>query len=154
MQHHLQDQILSALQQLWLDAATSAGQRVLLEDVDGVDDMGVPAIQIEAGPETVEAKSNSVTARTQLRTFDIYARVVVAQNANYRQAAGQLLREIEQAVHASMATATLDGLVADGLHLVATDPDRDGNSAKVTYAIRTLWRARYLCKENAPGTAL
>jgi hypothetical protein len=149
---HIQDQILQSVQATLLAAATSAGASVFLESVDDIPEASHPAIAIEAGPETVDGQGMSVRGRSTKRTFDFYMRLTVAQNAGYRQACGRLLKEVEQALQASDEAATAGGLVRGGIHLLATDPDRDGNAAKVVYTIRSLWRAPYVCKENAPDT--
>ena len=147
---HLQDQILNSLKATLIAAGTSAAGRVYLEGVDAIPEGSTPALQIDVGPETVEVKTVS-RPRTLQRTLDVFIRIVVAQNVAYRVAAGSLLKEVETALHASVAANSADGIAPDGFTLVATDPDRDGNAALITYAIRSLWRVRYLCKENAPA---
>ena len=147
---HLQDQILNSLKATLIAARTTAASRVYLEGVDTIETDATPALQIDIGPETVDVISVS-RPRTVRRTLDVFIRIVVAQNSAYRVAAGNLLAQVETALHATDVANSAGGIAPDGLTLIATDPDRDGNAATVTYAIRSLWRMRYLTKENAPS---
>ena len=147
-QQHLQDQILAALRITLASAATDAGANVRVEPVDEIPAANCPAIDIEAGNETVEY--TDLRRKTQRRDFDVEVRAIVASNTNYREAAGRLLAQIEAALRpAGGAPTFLDALVPDGIRLLGSQPDRDGNAARVTYVLRTLWRCRYFTTEGA-----
>lgn len=146
---HMQDLILEHVKATAIAAATDAGGNVVIEGVDPVPANTAPALRISAGPETVEAKTLSYP-RTQQRTFDVVVDLLVAHKDDYRARAGRLLAQLEQALCATPAANTVNGRCPSGLHLVANDPDRDGNAAQVFYTIRTLWRVVYVTKENAP----
>lgn len=149
MANHLQDQILASIRATLIAADIVESGRVYLEGVDEIPAEATPAIKVDAGPETI-ANLTLRAPRTQKRTLDVFVTIVVAQNDDYRLQAGRLLARVEEAISATPETRSAGGISPDGLQLAATDPDRDGNAAKVVYSIRTLWRVTYLCKEGAP----
>ena len=149
MAMHLQDQVVASLQRTLIDAAIVEPGRVQVEGVDEMPAEAAPAIVIEIGPEQVDTMTLK-TPRTLKRTLSIFIRIVVAQNSGYRQRAAELLAQIERAIHGSPQARSADGIAPDGLRLVGSEPDRDGNASRIVYSIRTLWRATYLCKEGAP----
>jgi len=149
MANHMQDQILDAIKATLIAAATSAGTSVRIEGVDELPAASCPAIEIEAGREDVELIGMG-RRRSQRREFDVEVRAIVSQSSSYRSAAGNLLKQIEQALRPAAGATLVDVLVPDRIRLVASTPDRDGNAARVTYTIRTVWRAVYFTTEGAP----
>src|SRR5689334_10084342 len=134
MAMHIQDQILGRLKEIIAAASIVEAGRVLLEGVDEIPAAAAPTIKIDCGPEAVETLTLAFP-RTLRRTLDVYIFVVVAQNADFRLRAGDLLARLERALYTPEGRA-----LANDIRLIATDPDRDGNAAQVTYTIRTLWR--------------
>lgn len=147
MATHLQDRILASIKATLVAAAIVDSESVYLEGVDTIPAERTPALKIDAGSESVETLTLKAP-RTQRRTFDIVVQIEVAQNDDYRVKAGGLLAQVERAMF-QVPEAQFGGLAPDGLRLVATAPDRDGNSSRITYSIRTLWRVTYVCKEGA-----
>ncbi|MCW5648353.1 MAG: hypothetical protein KIS62_01270 [Ramlibacter sp.] len=153
MADHLQDQIMGAIKQTLMDAATNAGESVTIDGVDlqpiGKGDW----IEIEAGGDESESTTIGFPPN-QLRLFDIVIRCGVARKAAWRNAAGELAKQVEQALNASVSIFKAGGLASGGVHYASSTPDKDGTADKVVYTITQVWQARYRCAANAPDTPL
>lgn len=149
MADHLQDQILASLKASIVAGEIVPPESVYLEGVDEIPADAAPAIKIDCGPEAVDVLTLKFP-RTLKRTLDIVITAVVAQNGDYRVRAGGMLASLERALQGTQEARSAGGIAPEGLRLIATDPDRDGNAARVVYSIRSLWRIPYLAKEAAP----
>lgn len=150
MAEHMQDQILAAVRNTLIQANTLAGDRVRVEGVDLLSPDKAPALEIEAGEETVALIGNGLAGRrTQQREFRIEVRGVVASNDDYRHQAGELLAQVEEALNGP-ATTQVDVLVPDRIRLLGSRPESDGRGAQIVYLMRSVWLCRYITTEGAP----
>lgn len=146
----MQDQILNAFKAALVAAATDAGNRVRIEGVDALSAQQVPAIEIEAGDEEVAVVSQSRAGRTLQRELRVEVRAIVATTAgaDYRAQCSRLHQQIEQALHSPQPQA-LDAVVPERLRLLGIRSGKDGDGARVVYAMRSMWQVRYVVKEGA-----
>ena len=154
MPKHMQDQILEAVRSTLVQAGTLAGDQVRIEGVDLLSASKTPAIEIEAGEETVELLANGRDGRrTQRRDFRVEVRCVIASNDDYRGQAAALLAQVERALNGSAPTQ-VDVLVPERMRLLASRPETDGRGNQVVYQLRSVWLCRYLTTEGAPSTSV
>lgn len=154
MADHVQDQILDALSALLIGAGTSAGASVFTERVDELPRNKTKAIEIEAQSEEIESPTNIGWPRTQMRAFALDIRCTVKQQGAYRKAAGNLAKEVEQAIAASQVAQTLGGIASLGVHLSRSVVAKDGSGDKALYSIVQSWTAGYQTRANAPDVPL
>ncbi len=154
MADHVQDQILDGLKALLVAANTSAAGSVFVERVDPLPAGKMPAIEIEAGDEDIEPPTTIGYPRLQSRAFQISIRCTVAANVDYRKAAGNLAKQVEAAIAASLAAQTLAGIAKGGVHLVRSTIEKDGQGEKALYSIVQTWVAGYQTRANAPDVSL
>jgi hypothetical protein len=154
MADHAQDQILDALQATIVGAATAAAARVYTERVTEIAAASCPAILIEAGDEDILPPTSLGWPRMQERGFRLDVRCVVAVNAGYRRAAGNLAKQVEKAIAASVAAQQLGGIARGGVHLLKSTVEKDGDGEKALYAIVQTWVAGYQTRANAPDVPL
>lgn len=149
MADFVQDQILAAIKTVLVQAGTDAASRVRVEGVDSLGPQSLPAIEIEAGDEEVQPVSQSKAGRTLQREFRVELRAIVscAAGADYRSQCSHLHQQIERALH-SQTVHALDAVVPERLRLLGIRPGKDGDGARVVYAMRSMWLVRYLAKEG------
>lgn len=154
MSKHMQDQILDAIRNTLVQAGTLAGDQVRIEGVDLLPSSKMPALEIEAGEEAIELIGNGRAGqRTQRRDFRIEVRCVVASNSDYRVLAGELLAQVERALHGPKVTQ-LDVLVPERIRLLASRPESDSRGTQIVYQLRSVWLCRYLTTEGAPSASV
>lgn len=147
-----QDQILQAIKQTLIQAATAAGARVRIEGVDMRSASGTPCIEIEAGDEEVAAVSmggGQTGPRTLMREFRVEVQSVICTTADdYRRQASSLHQQVERALFSASPTF-LDAVLPERPRLMGIRPDKDGEGSKVTYVMRSMWLCKYSAKEGA-----
>ena len=152
MAAHVQQQILDALAATLVAAGTSAGSRV---DVDRPDewpaDALLPAIVLESGPEQVTTLSQDYPF-VQERAFE-FAVVICCGGSTADAQARELGRQVEAALHATLATATASSIM-EPVELIGSAKEKTGQASKVLFELRQSWRTTYYTKSNAPDVPL
>lgn len=152
MADFMQDQILQAFKHTLVGAATAAGANVRIEGVDVRGAAKTPAIEIEAGDEEVGVLGLGVGqtgARSLQREFRVELQAVISTSADdYRTQASSLHQQIEHAVFA-VAPTFLDAVLPERPRLLGIRLGKDGEGAKVTYVMRSMWLCKYFAKEGA-----
>lgn len=150
MAKHMQDQILAAVRGVLMQAGTIAGEQVRIEGVDLLAAAKTPALEIEAGEETVELLGNGRNGRrTQQRDFRVEVHCLVASNGDYRNQASELLAQVEEALNGPSLTH-VDVLVPERIRLLGSRPEHDGRGNQIVYRLRSVWLCRYITTEGAP----
>lgn len=151
MAAHLQQQILDALAATLLAAGTSAGLRVYVDRPDELPVDLLPAIVLESGAEQVAVLSQDWPF-VQERAFEFAIGIACAgptADADARETA----RQVEAALHASLATATADGIM-EPVELTGSVKDKTGQASKLLFNLQQSWRTTYYTKSNAPDIPL
>lgn len=153
---HIREQVRKAAKQTLVNAATSAGSRVFTSLLRKFQPNELPCLVIET-PDEAEIKRafpNQMPPGRLDRQLTLVVRAYVKEADGAEDALDDLSAEVEAALHADRAAATLGGLVPKGLWPIAYQADESGAIQIPCYAGVTVYRGETNTLSNAPTVAL
>lgn len=149
---HVRQQIRDAAITALLAANTGAATRVFkLAKRDMLTVADLPCLVVSTGDEAdiVREFANQMPPSRLSRPVDVQIEALAKTDDD----ADDLFAEVETALHATRAAATLGGLVPRGLWLKSVAPDADLLETRV-HVLRGTWAGTYHTQSNAPTVAL
>lgn len=151
---HVREQIRKAVAATLVAANTNAGARVFTTRLQQITAADLPCLLVVT-PEEPEIRrafaGSSVPAKLE-RDVTIVVEAIAKHGADAEDAVDDLCAQVEAALHATRAAATLGGLVPKGLWPASFEAEEDQLEVRV-YLGRMRWAGTYFVNSNAPTAA-
>lgn len=151
---HIRTQIRDALAAALVAANTAASDRVFTSKLRPVTAADLPCLLVVSPeePEIRRAFAGSAIPAKLERDLSIVIEAIVKHADGAESAADALLAQVESALHASRAAATLGGLIPKGLWPASFEAEEDQLEVRV-YLGRQRYAGTYFMQSNAPTVA-
>jgi hypothetical protein len=152
---HVRTQITAALAAALTGLPTTLGRVFVSRPTDRpLQSYELPCLLVYADQESVDT-SPTIFAWPfrQERTLEVRVEALAQDNNVIEATLATMLAEVESAINASQATATLGGLVPAGLRLTGVETVREAEAEVIVGRLITTWTGTYYTYSNAPETA-